>query len=275
MEPRLHPSADVQARSNLAPPLFDRVLGDLDSPLLAVALHHGDAVRGEVAALLALDADRRLAEEDPLTGVWAEIAQNRLVALRSRFEVDLNRSPETAVYVTPEHAWGLELWRSPPPPELVERSQAEHARFYRSAHEMLSALLARNERVLVLDLHSYNHRRGGPHAPPADPAQNPELNVGTGSLDRERWGHVVDRFIDAARDGGAVDVRENVRFRGRYFAGWAHRTFPEQVCVLALEVKKTFMDEHDGCVDLRALLGWRERLRVAASAALGALEGGA
>jgi N-formylglutamate amidohydrolase len=275
MEPRLHPSADVQARSNLAPPLFHRVLGNLDSPLLAVALHHGDAVRSEVAPLLALDADRRRAEEDPLTGVWAEIAQNRLVALRSRFEVDLNRPPETAIYLTPEEAWGLDVWRARPPPEVVARSLAEHASFYGAAREILSALIARNGRVLVLDLHTYNHRRGGPGAPPADPAHNPELNVGTGSLDRERWGHVVDRFIDAARDGGAVDVRENVRFRGGYFAGWAHRAFPEEVCVLALEVKKTFMDEHDGCVVLRELVAWRERFRVAASVALGALEGGA
>lgn len=272
MESRLHRSADVHARSNLAPPLFDRVLGDLDTPLLAVALHHGDAVRSEVAPLLALDADRRRAEEDPLTGSWAEIAPNRLVALRSRFEVDLNRPPETAIYLTPEEAWGLEVWRERPPPAIVARSLEEHARFYSAAREVLSALTARSERVLVLDLHTYNHRRGGRSAPPGDPAHNPELNVGTGSLDRDRWGQLVDRFIAAASDG--ADVRENVRFRGGYFAGWAHRAFPESVCVLALEVKKTFMDEHDGSVVLRELVAWRERIRVAASAALSLLEGG-
>jgi N-formylglutamate amidohydrolase len=270
----LHRSADVQTPSNLAPPLYDRVVGDLDRPLRAVALHHGDSVRAEVASLLALDADRRRSEEDPLTGAWAEIAPNRLVALRSRFEIDLNRPPETAVYLTPEEAWGLEVWRSRPPPEVVARSLAEHASFYRATREILSALTARHRRVLVLDLHTYNHRRGGAGAPPDDPAHNPDLNVGTGSMERERWAHVVDAFIDAARGERDLDVRENVRFRGGYFAGWAHRAFPAQVCVLAIEVKKTFMDEHDGGVVLRELVAWRERIRAAAGAALGALEVG-
>ncbi len=257
---------------SLPPPLFDRVLGDLDRPVLAVALHHGDSVRDEVAPLLALDAERRRIEEDPLTGAWAEIVPNRIVALRSRFEVDLNRPPESALYLTPAEAWGLDVWRARPPPDIVARSLQEHASFYRTARETLTALIARHRRVLVLDLHTYNHRRGGPGAPPADPAHNPDLNVGTGSMDRARWAPIVDAFIDAAREYRPVDVRENVRFRGGYFAGWAHRAFEDHVCVLAIEVKKTFMDEHDGCVVLRELVAWRELLRYAAGAALGALE---
>lgn len=264
----------MQAGSTrLTPPLFDHVLGDPDRPLLAVALHHGDAVRDEVAPLLAIDADRRRSEEDPLTGAWAEIAPNRIVALRSRFEVDLNRPPESAVYLTPREAWGLDVWRARPSPEVVARSLEEHARFYRTARETLTTLVGRNRRVLVLDLHTYNHRRGGPGAPPDDPAANPDLNVGTGSMDRARWAHVVDAFIAAARAERPVDVRENVRFRGGYFAGWTHRAFDQQACVLALEVKKTFMDEHDGCVVLRELVAWRELIRAATGAALDALEG--
>lgn len=265
---------------SLVPPLFDLMVGDPARALLAVALHHGDAVRPEVEPLLALGEAARRAEEDPLTGTWAEVSPNRIIARRSRFEVDLNRPPEQAVYLNPEDAWGLHVWQARPPRDVVRRSLAEHARFYRAARETLGTLLARHRRVLVLDLHSYNHRRGGPDAPAGDPAHNPDLNVGTGTMNRARWAPVVDAFLDAARGAAENaerprDVRENVRFRGGYFAGWAHRAYPENVCVLALEVKKTFMDEHEGSVDLRELVRWREIVRAGASAALETMEASA
>lgn len=255
-------------------PLFELELGDLGQPLLAVALHHGHDLRPEVAALVALDDRRRRHEEDPLSGSWATLAHNTLVALRSRFEVDLNRPPELAVYLRPEDCWGLTVWRRRPPPEVTERSIAEHARFYRAAREAIELLLARHPHVLVLDLHSYNHRRGGRSAPPEDPAKNPDLNVGTGSMDRARWASVVDAFLAGARAAGRdgpIDVRENVRFLGGYFPGWVHRTFPDRACALALEVKKTFMDEWTGEVELARLRGWREVLRAGTGAALAAL----
>ena len=102
----------------------------------------------------------------------------------------------------------------------------------------------------VYDLHSYNHLRAGPDGPPADPGTNPEVNVGTGSLDRERWGAVVDRFIHemATFDflGRALDVRENVKFKCRQLAKWTHENFPGIGCVLAVEFKKFFMNEWTG-----------------------------
>jgi N-formylglutamate amidohydrolase len=172
------------------------------------------------------------------------------------------------VYVAEEDAWGLRVWRGRLPDRLVARSREEHAAFYRAAHEAISLLLSRHDRVLVLDLHSYNHRRsGGADAPERSPA----LNVGTGSMERARWAAVVDAFLDAARREG-VDARENVRFSGGYFPSWVHLTFPDRACALALEVKKTFMDEWTGEVDEPALLRWRAILDAATRAALDALE---
>lgn len=256
-------------------PLFELELSDLDRPLLAAAVHHGHHLRPEVAPLIALDEPRRRHEEDPLTGEWTSIAPNRIVALRSRFEVDLNRPPELALYLRPEESWGLSVWRQRPPPEVVARSLAEHARFYRAVQDAIEMLLARNPRVLVLDLHTYNHRRRGPSAPPDDPEKNPELNVGTGTMDRSRWAPVVDAFLAGARSAGdddPVDVRENVRFFGGNLPRWVHRTFPERACALALEVKKTFMDEWSGEVDRARHSRWRDILHAGTKAALAALE---
>jgi N-formylglutamate amidohydrolase len=86
-------------------PIWQLVHGE--GPLVAAAIHAGHAVRNEVAGYFALDDDGRLREEDPFTDTWAEIAPSRVVALRSRFEVDFNRPREKAVYRRPEDAWGL------------------------------------------------------------------------------------------------------------------------------------------------------------------------
>jgi hypothetical protein len=107
--------------------------------------------------------------------------------------------------------------------------------------------------VVVFDLHSYNHCRGGAGCPPANPAENPEINLGTGSLDRARWAPIVERTLAELCGfdylGRHLDVRENVKFFGGELSKWVHREFPESVCALAIEVKKFFMDEWTGKLD--------------------------
>jgi len=112
----------------------------------------------------------------------------------------------------------------------------------------------RRHRYFVLfDLHSYNHRHAGPDGPEADPLENPQVNVGSGTMDRSRWGSVVDAFIGAlsAHDfpAGRLDVRENVKFRGGQLSRWVHETFPTTGVAIAIELKKFFMDEWSGDAD--------------------------
>jgi N-formylglutamate amidohydrolase len=224
-----------------------------DGPIVAAAIHDGHEVRPELMDLLALDEAVRRREEDPFTGAWTAVGSSRIVVKRSRFEFDLNRPREKAVYRSPEDAWGLTVWKRSLPPGVVERSLALYDRFYREIRSLLDPLVERHGRIAVLDLHSYNHRRDGPDAPPAPARENPEVNVGTGSMDREVWAPVVDRFCAALRGhdflGRRLDVRENVKFRGGFFSRWLHETYPGRVCGLALEFKKRFMDEWSGRAD--------------------------
>jgi len=224
---------------------------DIAAPVAAAALHDGHALRDEVGAAMALDDAERLREEDPFTACWARVVETRFIGLRSRFEVDLNRPRDAAVYRCPKDAWGLEVWReSPPPDELVETSLRQYDAFYDAAYEALSRLHDAWGRFVVLDLHSYNHRRDGPDASPADPAANPEVNIGTGSLCREHWAPVVDRLIADLRGpdvtGHILDVRENVKFQGGHFSRWVHEQFPGSGCAVAIEFRKSFMDEWSG-----------------------------
>jgi len=224
-----------------------------DAPVAAAAIHDGHVLRTDVRPAMALTEQQRLREEDPYTARWAEVAETRLIGLRSRFEVDLNRPRDRAVYQQPQDAWGLDVWRAPPSPSVVAASLAQYDAFYAAAGRALAHMRDTWGRFVVLDLHSYNHRRDGPNAPPADPATHPEVNIGTSNMDRRRWAPVVDRAIAHLGTvdfmGRRLDVRENVKFRGGHFPQWIHDTFPAHACAIAIEFRKSFMDEWTGTPD--------------------------
>ncbi len=245
-------------------------------PVIALAIHNGHFVRSEVRSHLAVSAVARKREEDPYTGELAAAVEARIVVQRSRFEVDLNRPPERAVYARRREAWGLDVWRRRLPVETKRESLLEYRAFYRAAYATLADFERRFGRFLVLDIHSYNHRRDGPDAPPSSPRRNPDVNIGTSPLERQLWAPLIHRFIRelASPRGGLepLDVRENVRFRGSYLVTWVHQNFPGSACALALEFKKTFMDEWTGRVDRSSLCVLKARLRRATVASLAELE---
>lgn len=221
----------------------------------------------EIAPLIALTDDERLREEDPYTGVWAGISKNHIIANASRFEFDLNRSPDKAIYLSPADAWGLEVWKSQPTEEILDRIRSRYAEIYRRIQNGITSLVERFGMVVVLDIHSYNYRRNGPDAPPEDPVMNPEINIGTGTMDRRFWAPVVDRLIsDLSKTdflGRQLDVRENIKFRGGYFPKWMHENFKNSVCCISIEVKKFFMDEWTGDPDwgiINSMTGSFEKL---------------
>jgi N-formylglutamate deformylase len=231
-------------------PLPCEVRGELKAPLVAAAIHAGHGVRPGLEERMAIDEATRLREEDPFTDRWARVVPTSIVGTVSRFEVDLNRPRDGAVYVTAEQSWGLQVWKEPLPEPVLAGSLLRYDAFYAEVRRLLDEAERRFGRFVVLDLHSYNHRRGGPGSPPADPQQNPDVNVGTGSMDRALWAPVVDRFIREMAEfdypGQRLDVRENVKFRGGHFPTWIHHSYPASGCAIAVEMKKFFMDEWTG-----------------------------
>ena len=221
--------------------------------MIAAAIHNGHNLRPEVAELMSLSESERLQEEDPFTAEWAAIADTRIIGLHSRFEVDLNRPRDKAVYIHPEDAWGLKMWKTEPSSEIIERSREAYDAFYSEVMHVLKNAERSFGHFVVLDIHSYNHVREGQGGAVADPDLNPEVNIGTGTMEREPWAPLVERFIADLQEfdflGRHLDVRENVRFRGGNFPRWIHEQFPETGCALAIEIKKIFMDEWTGTPD--------------------------
>ena len=246
--------------------------------MVAAAIHDGHGLRGEVAAAMALPDAERLREEDPFTAQAIAGVPIQIIAHRSRFEADLNRDAETAVYRTPEQCWGLKVWDGELDDAIADRSLDYHRRFYAAVGELLDEVAAKHSRFVVLDVHSYNHMRGGPDGPPTPPEEAPEINIGTFSMPREEWAWLLDPLMDAMRaydfGGRNLDVRENVAFQGKgELTRFVHDRYPGQGCAIALEFKKFFMDEWTGEPDPAALAQMRGFIDHSAAAALDLLNG--
>jgi hypothetical protein len=223
-------------------------------PIVATAIHDGHELRPEVADTMALAELERLREEDPFTGKSIVGVPTHIVVHRSRFEFDLNRPPDGALYRTADQSWGLEVWKDGFDDDLAERSLAIHSEYYRMLGALLDGIAARHDRFVLIDVHSYNHRREGRQGPPTPQEEAPDINIGTFSMPREHWDFLIDPLIAALRkfdfNGRRLDVRENVAFQGKgYQARFVHERYPLRGCAIALEFKKFFMDEWTGQPD--------------------------
>ena len=236
------------------------------SPVLGTAIHNGHGLCPEFAARMAIGEADRLREEDPFTEFAIRDVPNRITVHQSRFAVDLNRPRDQAVYLQPEQSWGVEVWAQPPTAKMIAQALRMHDHYYAMLRTLLHQLREQFGQFVVLDVHSYNHRRAGPDAPAVPSDRAPQINIGTFSMDRERWAYVVDTFMERLREcefrGQHMDVRENVAFQGRgEQTRFVHDEFPQTGCAIAIEFKKFFMDEWTGKPDQEALAAMRGMIR--------------
>ena len=243
-----------------------------DDPVVATAIHDGHGLRAVAAAGIHLPEDQRLREEDPFTGQAVVDVPTHVIAHVSRFEVDLNRALDQAVYLTPEQAWGLSVWRQPPQGAQLEEVRDYHRAFYRMMGALLDEVAERHGRFVLLDVHSYNHRRDGADAAPTPQVDAPDINIGTSSMPRVHWAGVLDTLMQAMREfdfnGRHLDVRENIAFQGRgELTRFVHQRYPQAGCAIALEFKKFFMDEWTGQPDPAELAAMRAFIAHVAQAA--------
>ena len=232
------------------PPIKPLELIHNSGAITASAIHCGHYMSSDLNSISGLTDEERLREEDPFTDKWTDIVPNSISGVYSRFEFDINRSPERAVYKTPEDAWGLNVWLGNLDEKLFNRSVSYYNQAYEMLYEYYSFLEQEFGKFVVLDLHSYNYRRAGAKAYASTEETHPQINIGSASINKSIWGDLVGRFINDLRqsqvNGAKLNVQENLIFKGGYHPQWAHREFPESACVIAVEVKKFFMDEWSG-----------------------------
>ena len=234
-----------------------------DLPIVCTAIHNGHFISPNIKENLNVPEEIQQKEEDHYTEFFTEICTNRIIGRTSRFEIDLNRTPEKTFYLNPEDTWGLKVRKRNPTKEELDQSLQKYNKFYAEVESRFRKMKARFGKFFVYDIHSYNYRRDGKDKLPADPEKNPEIILGTNNMP-EKWLPIVHDIQDDLRMldyfGRQLDVRINVKFPGGNFSRWIHRTFPDSACCVAIEFKKIFMEEWSGELYEDKILRLREGL---------------
>ena len=157
----------------------------------------------EIADEMRLSEEVRTREEDPFTDRISRRLPVSVIVHRSRFEVDLNRRRDERSTGDPTTPGGSTSGPAAAG-RCVERSLPRTTTSTRRSRP--PRRVAARGPFVVLDLHSYNHRRDGRDAPPAPVGENPDVNVGTGTRRPDRFGRLVDTFVGELRGIGSSDV---------------------------------------------------------------------
>jgi len=233
-----------------------------ESPFWAFAIHDGHQVDALIEPFFHLEEAGRLREEDPYTAAMAELPVNQLFVSTSRFQLDINRPKEDAVYLRPDQAWGLQVWKKDLPPALLQELYDEYERFYLKIDEYIQQTIDNHHFFIVFDVHTYNAQRIREEEP-IDKEANPQINLGT-YYNNEKWRPIIEEFVECVQQqqilGKPIDIRENVKFKGGHLAQHILQKFGNHGCVLSIEFRKDFMNEWTGLPYQPVILEYKQLL---------------
>lgn len=208
-------------------------------PYACAAIHDGHQFRKELWDNCIHTEYERWYEEDPETKNMVQSHPIVIAACDSRFEYDLNRAPEDAVFVT---AWGKQLWKTPLSEAMKTKSLEKHANFYKVVSALVKTLESKFGFCTVYDMHSYNWKRWD--------REVPTWNLGTSNLDNDRFSDVIEQwrkslseiqFPNAIKSTSLI----NDTFQGNgYFLKYITQNF-KNTLVLATEIAKVYCDEYE------------------------------
>jgi uncharacterized protein (TIGR02421 family) len=209
------------------------------APFICAAIHNGENIREELESKIALTRDERWYEEDPHTGDFISSLPIKIIGNDSRYEYDLNRSPESCIY---EDAWGKAVWKEKLSDNEKKQSLLKHSNFYKVIDTLVSVIEKKYTACVVYDIHSYNYKR-------MEGIKAPMFNVGTTNIKKKfkpaiqdwlkRLNRIESEFIE-------IDAKENDVFYGKgHFLAHISKKH-KGTLVLATEVKKTYCDELTG-----------------------------
>ncbi|MEY8870127.1 N-formylglutamate amidohydrolase [Meridianimaribacter flavus] len=203
------------------------------------AVHDGHQFRKELWDNCMHTEYERWYEEDPETKNMIASHPIVITGCDSRFEYDLNRTPEDAVFET---AWGKQLWKTPLPEVMKTRSLNKHATFYKVVHALINKLEEMFGVCVVYDMHSYNWQRWD--------REVPTWNLGTSNVDNNRFGPSIEAWRQSLSE---IKFPKNIpstskindTFQGNgYFLKYITNNF-KNTLVLATEIAKVYCDEYD------------------------------
>jgi len=201
------------------------------------AVHDGHQFRKELWKNCIHTEYERWFEEDPETKNMVISHPILIAGCDSRFEYDLNRTPEEAVFET---AWGKQLWKQPLAENQKQKSLSKHENFYKVVYALISKLEEKFGVCIVYDMHSYNWKRWD--------REVPTWNLGTSNLDNIRFGADIESWRQSLSE---IQFPHNIKqtskindtFQGNgYFLKFITKNF-KNTLVLATEIAKVYCDE--------------------------------
>lgn len=201
------------------------------------AIHNGRQFRKSLWNNCLHTEYERWYEEDPETKTMIQSHPIVISGNDSRFEYDLNRSPESAIY---HDAWGKQLWKEPLSNKEKEISLQKHINFYKVVYALISKLEEIHGNAIVYDIHSYNWKRWN--------REVPTFNLGAGNVNMDKYGKIVETWRYSLSQ---IKLPNNIKttslindvFKGNgYFLKYIMSNF-NNTLVLATEVSKIYCDE--------------------------------
>ncbi|MGI9547875.1 MAG: N-formylglutamate amidohydrolase [Flavobacteriaceae bacterium] len=212
------------------------------APYACGAVHDGNQFRKSLWENCLHSEHERWYEEDPCTKEMVRSHPVVIAGCDSRFEYDLNRGPDSAIY---NDAWGKKLWKEPLSTEEKEHSLQKHSAFYQVTHALMQKIESKYGRAIVFDMHSYNWQRWE--------REVPVWNLGTTNINNERFGGLVEdwrkklTYMDLP-NGLVSTAGINDTFYGKgYFLKYITEHF-QNTLVLATEIAKVYCDEYSGTI---------------------------
>ena len=202
------------------------------------AVHDGSQFRKELWDNCLHSQYDRWFEEDPCTKEFVKTHPIVIAGCDSRFEYDLNRAPESAIY---EDAWGKKLWKYPLPEAEQRKSLQKHHNFYKVVHTLITKLEEMFGVIVIYDMHSYNWKRWD--------REVPVINLGTANIDNERFGETIEHWrssLSKIKLPYKIEATSKINdtFQGNgYFLKYITKNFSNTL-VLATEFKKIYCDEY-------------------------------
>ncbi len=211
-------------------------------PYMCGAVHDGHQFRSSLWDNCIHTEYERWYEEDPCTHEMVKAHPIVITGCDSRFEYDLNRPPDTAIFDT---AWGKDLWRNPLSVDEKNLSLSKHNAFYEVVHALVQQLEKIHGKLIVFDMHSYNWRRWD--------REVPTWNLGTENIDNGRYANIVDSWsgkLGQMKLPGDIPQSSDINdvFQGNgHFLKYITNQF-DNTLVLATEISKVYCDELSGII---------------------------
>jgi uncharacterized protein (TIGR02421 family) len=208
-------------------------------PFCCTAIHNGSQLRHDLQKKMALNEYQRWYEEDPFTEDFVKSMPITIIGNDSRFEYDLNRTPQECIY---DEAWGKKVWNKKLTAQEIKISKQKHAGYYKVLQALITKLESLFGGCIVYDIHSYNYKRWD--------REVPLFNVGTEQLNGSLYHSTIQNWLKVLSEISMPDIQnktaENDVFRGKGYNAEYISTHFSNTLVLPTEIKKVYCDELTG-----------------------------